>query len=105
MDIITKTGEIWSENAIGAVISLIKESDDSIEAERKLTHWLTEMNCQLIAMALERIDTELYQIYKVQGWRVARRDSRTICWRADLYPKTSAERREELLSPGLQNGL
>ena len=81
MDIITKTGEIWSENAIGAVISLIKESDDSIEAERKLTHWLTEMNCQLIAMALARIDTELYQIYKVQGWRVARRDSRTICYR------------------------
>ena len=37
MDIITKTGEIWSENAIGAVISLIKESDDSIEAESKLT--------------------------------------------------------------------
>ena len=73
MDIITKTGEIWSENAIGAVISLIKESDDSIEAERKLTHWLTEMNCQLIAMALARIDTELYQIYKVQGRRVARR--------------------------------
>ncbi len=63
MDIITKTGEIWSENSIGAVISLIKESDDSIEAERKLTHWLTEMNCQLIAMALERIDTELYQIF------------------------------------------
>ena len=62
MDIITKTGEIWSENAIGAVISLIKESDDSIEAERKLTHWLTEMNCQLIAMALARIDTELYQL-------------------------------------------
>ena len=88
MDIITKTGEIWSENAIGAVISLIKKSDDSIEAERKLTHWLTEMNCQLIAMALARIDTELYQI-----------------WRADLYPKTSAKRREELLSPGLQNGL
>ena len=48
MDIITKTGEIWSENAIGAVISLIKKSDDSIEAERKLTHWLTEMNCQLM---------------------------------------------------------
>ena len=39
------------------------------------------MNCQLIAMALARIDTELYQIYKVQGWRVARRDSRTICCR------------------------
>lgn len=56
-----------SGNAIGAVTSLIKESDDSIEAERKLTHWLTEMNCQLIAMALARIDTELYQIYKVQG--------------------------------------
>ena len=67
MDIITKTGEIWSENAIGAVISIIKESDDSIESERKLTHWLEEMNCQLIAMALERIDAELYQIYKLQG--------------------------------------
>ena len=110
MDIITKTGEIWSENAIGAVISIIKESDDSIESERKLTHWLTEMNCQLIAMALARIDTELYQIYKAQGWRVARRDSRTICCRYgeltyNLYPKTSAERREGLLSPGLQNGL
>ncbi len=49
MDIITKTGEIWSENAIGAVISLIKESDDSTESERKLTHWLEELNCQLIA--------------------------------------------------------
>ncbi|WP_418465469.1 UPF0236 family transposase-like protein, partial [Dialister succinatiphilus] len=81
MDIITKTGEIWSENAIGAVISIIKESDDSIESERKLTHWLEGMNCQLIAMALARIDAELYQIYKVQGWRVARRDSRTICCR------------------------
>ena len=71
MDIITKTGEIWSENAIGAVISLIKESDDSTEAERKLTYWLEEMNCQLIVMALERIDAELYQIYKAQarsGW-------------------------------------
>ena len=71
MDIITKTGEIWSENAIGAVISLIEESDDSTEAERKLTYWLEEMNCQLIAMALERIDAELYQIYKAQarsGW-------------------------------------
>ena len=67
MDIITETGEIWSENAIGAVISLIKESDDSIEAERKLTHWLTEMNCQLIAMALARIDTELYQIYNLKS--------------------------------------
>lgn len=59
MDIITKTGEIWSENAIGAVISLIKESDDSIEAERKLTHWLEEMNCQLIAMALRCILSNL----------------------------------------------
>ena len=71
MDIITKTGEIWSENAIGAVISIIKESDDSTEAERKLTYWLEGMNCQLIAMALERIDAELYQIYKAQarsGW-------------------------------------
>ena len=38
MDIITKTGEIWSENAMGAVISIIKKSDDSIETERKLSH-------------------------------------------------------------------
>jgi hypothetical protein len=29
MDIITKTGEIWSENVIGAVISLIKVSFQS----------------------------------------------------------------------------
>ena len=36
------------------------------------------MNCQLIAMALGRVDAELYQIYRSQGWRVARRDSRTI---------------------------
>ena len=55
MDIITKTGEIWSENAIEAVISIIKESDDSTESERKLTHWLEELNCQLIAMALRCI--------------------------------------------------
>lgn len=108
MDIITKTGEIWSENAIGAVISIIKESDDSIESERKLTHWLEEMNCQLIAMALGRIDAELYQIYKAQGWCVARRDSRTIYCR---YGELTYARRllqkdgEELLSPGLQNGL
>lgn len=30
MDIMTKIGEIWSENAMGAVISRIKESDGSI---------------------------------------------------------------------------
>lgn len=78
MDIITKTGEFWSEKAIGTVISIIKETDDSIESERKLTHWLEEMNCQLIAMALGRIDADLYQIYRSQGWRVARRDPRTI---------------------------
>lgn len=29
-------------------------------------------------MALGRVDAELYQIYRSQGWRVARRDSRTI---------------------------
>ena len=90
MDIITEIGEIWSENAIGAVISIIKKSDDSIESERKLTHWLEEMNCQLIAMALERIDAELYQIYKAQGWHVARRDSRTIYCR---YGKLTYTRR------------
>jgi hypothetical protein len=59
MDIITKTGEIWSENAMGAVISIIKESDDSIESERKLTHWLEEMNRQLIAMVLRCILSNL----------------------------------------------
>lgn len=36
MDIITKTEGFWSEKAIGAVISIIKESKDSIEAERKI---------------------------------------------------------------------
>ena len=78
MDIITKTGEFWSEKAIGAVISIIKESKDSIEAERKIEHWFAKVNCQLMAEVLECIDEELYQIYKAQWWRVARRDSRTI---------------------------
>ena len=67
MDIITKTGEIWSENAIGAVISLIKKSDDSIEAERKLTHWLTEMNCQLIAMALSALTLSCIRFTRYRG--------------------------------------
>lgn len=78
MDIITETEEFWSEKAIGAVISIIKESKDSIEAERKMEHWLMRVTCQLIAAALERIDAELYQFYKAQGWRVAHRGSRTI---------------------------
>ena len=60
MDIITKTGEIWSENAIDAVISLIKKSDDSIEAERKLTHWLTEMNCQEIDIRFTKLQYYLF---------------------------------------------
>ena len=78
MDIITETEEFWSEKATGAVISIIKESKDSMEAERKIEHWLMRVTCQLIAAALERIDAELYQFYKAQGWRVSRRDSRTI---------------------------
>ena len=78
MDIITETEEFWGEKAIGAVISIIKKSKDSIEAERKIEHWLMRVTCQLIAAALERIDAELYQLYKAQGWRVSRRDSRTI---------------------------
>ena len=44
---------------MGAVISIIKESDDSIESERKLTHWLEEMNRQLIAMVLRCILSNL----------------------------------------------
>lgn len=49
------------------------------------------MNCQLIAMALERIDTELYQIYKLQGacGTPGLPDDLLLLWRDDLYQKTS----------------
>ena len=36
MDIIIKIGEIWSENAIGAVISIIKESEVQLCSHRTL---------------------------------------------------------------------
>ena len=100
MDIITKTGEIWSENAIGAVISLIKESDDSIEAERKLTHWLTKMNGKL--------SVKFYSVGEFSRNNKRGKpplEDLLLLWRDDLCPKTSAERWEELLSPGPQNGL
>lgn len=61
------------------------------------------VTCQLIAAALERIDSELYQLYKAQGLaRVApgSPDDLLPLWGADLYPEAAAERRKELLSLG-----
>ena len=50
------------------------------------------MNCQLIAMALERIDAKLYQIYKLQGVTCITPGlpkDLLLLWRDDLYQKTS----------------
>ena len=54
------------------------EAKDSMEAERKIEHWLRGVNCQLMAAALEHIDDALYQIYKAQGWRVAHKETRCV---------------------------
>lgn len=60
-------------------LKIVKESKDSIESEKKLFHFFKRLGCELLQIALETLDKELYEkVYKKRGYKVERINERTI---------------------------
>ncbi len=79
MNIVPENKDLTTSNFIFEIIKVFRAAKSSIESEEKL-HWLCKhWFCELVKEALEAIDEALYQdVYKPQGYRVSRKDSRTI---------------------------
>lgn len=60
------------------VTRIIEESKDSLELERRLWQFTSDFICAVLALLLECIDDKLYETYKKAGYRVERRDTRSI---------------------------
>lgn len=90
MNILTENAELSTEFLTSEIIHIIKAAKDSIEVEKKLFAFgLTLLN-MLVQGALEAIDKELYiNEYKDKGYRISRRDQRTIycLWGALTYSR------------------
>lgn len=79
MSILSENIELFKPFIQEEILKSIKDSKDSLAMEQVLWHLFTELFGLLVATAFEMIDGELYdRVYKPQGWRISRRDSRTI---------------------------
>lgn len=79
MSILSENIELFKPFIQEEILKAIKDSKDSLAMERALWHLFTEVFCLVVSMAFELIDEELYkETYKPQGWRVSRRDARTV---------------------------
>ena len=59
-------------------MKIMKGANDSISCEEQLKAYWSVMVCQVVALALDRIDEELAEQWKADGWYVERRDERTV---------------------------
>lgn len=66
------------EKIVSDVIVIIKGSKNEIETENRLWVFLLNTIIAIIALAFERIDDELAESYKAKGYKVERKDIRTI---------------------------
>ena len=66
------------EYIVTEIIKTIKDSENAIEREMKLLHLFLQLFTQALTLAFEIIDAELAEQYKKEGYRVERRDARTI---------------------------
>ena len=82
MNIVSENKDLTTSNSISEILKVSYESKNSIEWEEKLHKLCAQWFCELVRKALEEIDEALYQdVYKPQGYRVSRKDSRTISCR------------------------
>lgn len=63
---------------VAKIMTIIKDSADSIAREEALKQYFEMLMCQCISEALERIDVELAAEYSKKGWHVERLDARTV---------------------------
>ena len=79
MSILSENNEITTESLLMSLYATLHDSKDSIEREEKLFLQYSQLFSKLLSEVLEKIDQKLYEdVYKKQGYRVCRRDSRTI---------------------------
>ncbi|BFK76447.1 hypothetical protein I3500192B8_09360 [Acidaminococcus intestini] len=66
------------EKIVSDVIKIIKGSKNEIEMGKVLWAFLLNSIISMIALAFERIDDELFVSLKAEGYKVRRKDARTI---------------------------
>lgn len=66
------------EKIVSDVIKIIKGSKNEIEMEKVLWTFLLNTVIAMIALAFERINDELFASLKAEGYKVQRKDARTI---------------------------
>ena len=66
------------ETIISEIVEILKGAKDAISRETQLLVLFGNTFSKLMAIALERLDAALHESYKKQGWKVQRRDQRTI---------------------------
>ncbi|WP_295271975.1 ISLre2 family transposase [Selenomonas sp.] len=81
------------DTIIADVLKILKDAEDSISWEERVRSYLSELVCTLLGTAMECLDDELAEDWKKEGWRVERRDARTIL--STFGPMTFVRRRME----------
>lgn len=66
------------EKILADIMEIIKGASNEIEMEKRSWLYLSQLNCKILAKALENIDNELVSKYKEKGYRSQRTDTRTI---------------------------
>jgi hypothetical protein len=66
------------ESIVAEIMKIMKGANDSISCEEQLKTCWSVMFCEAVMLALDRIDDELAEQWKADGWYVERRDERTV---------------------------
>lgn len=66
------------DTIITDVLEILKDAEDSISWEERMRSYFAEYICNALGTAIERLDDEIVEKWKQEGWRVERRDKRTI---------------------------
>ena len=66
------------DTIITDVLEILKDAEDSISWEERMRSYFAEYICNALGTAIEWLDDEIVEKWKQEGWRVERRDKRTI---------------------------
>ena len=66
------------DTIITDVLEILKDAEDSISWEERMRSYFAEYICNALGTAMERLDDEIVENWKQEGWHVERRDKRTI---------------------------
>ena len=66
------------EEIIAELLKILKDAEDSISWEEHVQRYFAGLICETLGIAMEWLDDEIAEDWKKNGWRVERRDARTI---------------------------